>query len=116
MNMPKKLDKCPRTPECSARNVWQADNGTLFRFDKHDNDFVEHKCFVRNTSEKPTILYLSEWYNEHTKRTRWMGPFRTRQSAEKPPLDNVRWRTRSDNSHWKLRDVYTTNAEWVSVK
>lgn len=85
MNMPEKLTKCPKTPECSAKAVFRDQEGNLFRFDARELEFVPHICSTANASKLPEIAYCGEWYNTFTNRTRFTGPHRMRKSAETPP-------------------------------
>lgn len=114
MNMPEKLTKCPKTPECSAKVVFRDEEGHLFRFDARKLEFFPHKCSVQNASKLPELGYCGEWYNTTTKRTRFIGPVRMRRSAETPPADK-RYRQRGDNPEWVLMAVYMTPFNWRPV-
>lgn len=115
MNMPEKLGQCPVTPECTARKLYRDPEGNVYRLDVKRGEFVSHACSVKG-SEKPALMYLGEWYNTVTKRTRWIGPTRLRSSAEKPPTDQ-RYRKRgSAITEWVLVKVWVTQADWNPVK
>lgn len=101
-----RLEQCPKTSGCAARVVWKDADGNLFRLDGRSGDFVEHHCQVRG-SEKPTVAYLGEWYNPKTNRTRWVGPKRLRESAQRPPMDNSKL--------WKLRSVLRATLVWEEI-
>lgn len=81
-----RLEQCPKTPGCSARVVWRDADNKLWRLDTRIGEFTPHHCQVRG-SDAPTIVYLGEWYNKETGRTRWIGPKRVRKSAEIAPAD-----------------------------
>jgi hypothetical protein len=118
MSLPRKLDHCPRTPECMAKAVWiDDDTGSLFRMDGKHQAFVPHLCTVRG-SEKPKMVYLAEWYNTRTQRTRWVGPARMRSSVEKPPGDGIvrrPSRSQSADPQWVLRDTYVMEGDWCRL-
>lgn len=116
MNLPEKLSKCPRTLECTAKAVFQDDEGNLFRFDEHGKKFVPHVCTTKS-SEKPKIVYTGQWYNHDTNRTRWTGPFRMQRSAEIPPVDaRFRKRGSTDNPVWELKGIEVSELKWEPVK
>lgn len=117
-NLPQRLSKCPKTPECAAKAVFQDEDGNLFRFAVKVQAFVPHVCSSSaNSSTKPVITYLAEWYNTDSKRTRWVGPDRMRRTVEKAPPDG-RYRKRgSDNNPlWKLKKTYVAELDWKPVK
>lgn len=117
MAMPKRLDKCPISPECVHRKLVQdPDTGKLYQIDKSGN-FVTHVCTSKGThSNKPEVAYMGEWLNEETKRTRWIGPERMRKSAEKAPYDE-RYRKRgSKYTPWKLVATYITKFNWEKIE
>lgn len=88
MALPKKLDHCPITPECVQRRLFEQD-GTIYRYDERRGLFVPHACTSRGTeSVKPDMVFIAQWRNKRTGRTRWMGPTRMRKSVELPPSDN----------------------------
>lgn len=109
MSLPKKLNKCPRSPECVNRLLYQDDEGNLWNVD-HNKDFVEHKCSVKG-SDKPAVVYLAEWLNNATGRTRWVGPVRMKDSTKLPPPD--KYRARGDV--WELKGVYISDTNWKLV-
>jgi hypothetical protein len=85
------------------------DTGTIYRMDPRALTFVPHECNVRG-SELPTRVYVGKWFNRRTQRTRWIGPFRMRKSAENPPKDN---KTRHGHDEWKLDETYVAeNIHW----
>src|SRR5690606_37882977 len=84
-----KLSRCPKTPECTRKALWRKnDTGELFHLKARAMDFVAHTCNVRG-SELPKHVFIGEWYNKRTGRTRWVGPFRLQKSAEKRPADRT---------------------------
>jgi hypothetical protein len=119
IGMPVRIDHCPITPECSKRLVYinvpledvTAEN--VFAINAH-LELVPHVCTVMNASDKPEYVYLGEWKNSRTKRTRYMGPFRTRAQAEKPPKDDKLDPTRrgSFTTEWTLVKTHVCKPVW----
>lgn len=106
-----KLKRCPKTPECTRRALWRRDDtGELFQLGKKGTDFVEHACTVKG-SELPKHVYIGEWHNKRTGRTRWIGPTRLRRSAEIVPNDYT-----SAPEDWELKGTLIGSINWDSVK
>jgi len=115
MKMPKKLDKCPRTPECVAKTLYVDDDGELYRLDSKEG-FVLHICHVRG-SEQPKMAYLAEWYSNKTGRTRWVGPERMRKTVEHSPASlGFKRRGKDQQTEWVLKNVYVSELEWKPVE
>lgn len=114
MNLPERLTKCPRTPECTAKVVFRDSEGNLFRLDARSQSFEPHKCNAQSASELPAMAYVGEWFNKRTRRTRFIGPVRMRKSAEIPPKDEG-YRKRGSDDNWELKNVYVTSLNWQPV-
>lgn len=117
LSMPKPLDKCPRTPECVSQVLYKDDEGNLYRLDTKSREFVPHICSTKGASEKPRVVYLAEWRNIKTGRTRWVGPARMRKSVEIAPADGA-YRRRGPNgtSDWEHVATFITVTRWEAVK
>lgn len=111
LGIPERIGHCPITPECSKRLLYidvpledvKAEN---VYYINARQELVPHICTVVNASGKPEYIYLGEFKNNRTGRTRYMGPFRTRKQAEKTPKD--------DKLNPNRRG--TTSTEWVLVQ
>lgn len=112
MRLPEVVNKCPITPECTSKKLYKDDDGGIFRLDPKKG-FVPHVCNARG-SEMPKLMYVGEWYNKATKRSRFIGPFRMRRSAEIPPPDS-NYRKRGGNPVWQLKDTWVTETNWRRV-
>lgn len=110
MALPEKLDKCPRSPECTAKKLYRdKETGHLFAVSAK-GELIDHKCTVKD-SAPPKLAYLGVWYNQRTKRTRYVGPVRMRKSAEIPPNDYSGTK-KNERGSWKLQEVRISNLEW----
>lgn len=118
MSLPKKLDHCPITPECVQRRLFEQD-GNIYRYDERKGIFLPHTCTSKGTeSKKPDMIYLGEWRNRRTGRTRWVGPNRMRKSVEVPPADNGKVTGRSPDQRaeeWALVETYVARIDWERV-
>lgn len=112
MKLPEKLNKCPKTPECSAKLLYRDDEGNLYTLNIKGREFRPHICNTRNSGVKPSVAYLGEWYNKETKRTRWLGPERLRRTVEKPPYDERYRRRGSQETPWILKRVLISELDW----
>lgn len=108
--MPEVITQCPISPECTSKKLYKDDEGNIYRLDARMAEFVPHVCNTRS-SEIPGIMYVGEWYNSSTKRTRYVGPSRMRRSAEIPPADG-NYRKRGSNPVWTLVDVWISETRW----
>jgi len=113
MKMPEQLNRCPITPECTAKKLFTDGEGNIFRLDTHKQEFVPHTCRSRG-SEIPKVFYMGVWFNKATERIRYTGPYRMKKSAEVPPND-PNYKKRGDNPVWVLKDVQATDARWKSA-
>lgn len=119
LGMPQRIDHCPITPECSKRLLYinvpieevKAEN--VFAINGH-LELVPHVCTVHRASDKPEYVYIGVFLNSRTKRTRYMGPFRTRAQAEKVPKDDKLdpYRRGTYKTEWSLVDVYVSKPVW----
>lgn len=112
MSLPKTLAHCPISPECTAKKLYQDDDGKVYRIS--GSSFVPHLCTVKN-SEKPELAYLGEWFNHDTGRTRWIGPVRMRRTAEIAPTDGRFKRRGAAKTGWELMGVHITDLKWTKV-
>lgn len=110
----KQLDHCPKDPACNAKKLFENEDGELLRVDTKMNFFV-HQCSTKGRSETPAIVWMSEWFNPRTLRTRYVGPKRLRKSAEKPPADGSGTRRNNGKSDWELRGIYKGTVTWEPV-
>lgn len=116
MSIPKRLSKCPAARECSTGVVFQdEETGNLYRFDERTKKFIDHKCSTRNASEAPKLVFLGEWYNKETGRTRYLGPERMRKSVERAPNDEA-YRKRGSNPAWVHKQTFIAELDWKPVK
>ncbi len=113
MALPKMLDKCPITPECTLRKLYRDDStGRIYVIDAKNN-FIEHVCSTKS-SEAPVYVFTGEWYNHRTQRVRYIGPFRSRKSVFIPPADSAYVKTGRRNE-WQLRRVLMSKLSWEDV-
>lgn len=106
-----KLDKCPITPGCTARLLFRhIDSGTIYRLAQREAGMTTHECKAR-LSEKPSSVFLGEFFNSRTGKTRYVGPARLQRSAEKTPKDDT-----SSPEDWKHIDTYEGTITWKSLK
>lgn len=114
MALPEKLDKCPITPECTAKKLYRdKETGHLFVVSAH-GELLDHKCTVRS-SLPPKVVYLGVWYNKRTKRTRYVGPQRMRKSVEIAPNDYSGTK-KNEHGSWMLQEVRVSNLEWKTAE
>jgi hypothetical protein len=112
-----KITKCPITPECSKRILYidvpleDVTPENVFAINV-ERDMVQHVCTYNRPQGKPETAYLGVWLNKRSKRTRYMGPFRTRAQAEKTPKDDHRDPSRRDVDEWKLLETCITELKW----
>lgn len=111
-----KLDKCPIDPACVKRVLFRDEDGNLFQFDARTKNFKTHECNVM-ASELPTHLWVGEWFNERTGRTRFTNPVRLKRSAMIPPNDNRNSKKKNPLSVWKfIQFRYVEIPEWQVLK
>lgn len=110
MALPSILDRCPITPECTARKLFRDEaDGKLYYMEARSKELKPHKCNVRG-SEEPEYAYLAVWKNKRTGRTRYVGPVRQRRSALLLPADS-----RSDETMWELLSLKRSKVAWEDV-
>jgi hypothetical protein len=119
LGIPQRIGHCPITPECSKRLLYidvpleevKAEN---VYYINAKQELVPHVCTVVHASGKPEYVYLGEFLNTRTKRTRFMGPFRTRKQAEKSPKDDKLDPSRRGSSYteWTLVKTHVSKPVW----
>lgn len=117
-DIPQKINFCPITPECSKHMLYidvpleDVKPENVFAITR--DGIIPHVCTIKNASAKPGYVYLSEWYNTRTRRTRYMGPFRTRAQSEKSPKDDKLDANRRGSfyNEWELKQVYVAKPVW----
>lgn len=110
MNLPgyTVLETCPITPGCGRTGLHRHnDTGEVFQLNKANYTFEKHVCKSAKTGDKPTVVYLGEWFNKRTKKTRFIGPTRLPKSARLMPKDE-----RSGNDDWELKGTYVAELNW----
>lgn len=121
--MPSKIAFCPITPECSKRSTYidvpleEVKPENVFEINSK-LEFVPHVCTTARASSLPSHIYMGEFVNGRTKRTRYMGPFRSRAQAEKAPKDDKydpKRRQIGGDSEWSLVKVHVTKPTWKVV-
>lgn len=119
MSLPKELDHCPATPECTARKLYQTEDGKLFKYDLNTGKFKPHVCSANGiVSTLPRLVFSGEFLNLRTGRTRYTGPTRLRSSALKPPADSSppKGAKYDKKSEWKLVQLHYDELDWKPVK
>lgn len=104
------LGVCPKTPGCTAKRLFRnKETGELFRVDVRANRMVRHECRVLG-GKIPTVVYITEWFNSRTGKTRYTGPSRILRTSLTYPSD-----THSRPQEWRYRGSKTAKVDWVDV-
>lgn len=105
-----KLTTCPTNEACMSTSLFKDSNGELFEYHKEADTLVLHKHRFSAASQKPTRVYLSEWFNPMTKRKRYIGPVRLMRSALLKPADATSKRPGADG--WVHKKLFVSDLEW----
>jgi hypothetical protein len=120
LGIPQRIGYCPITPECSKKLLYidapleDVKPENVYYINAH-KELVPHVCTVVNASGIPEYVYIGEFLNSRTKRTRYMGPFRTRKQAEVFPKDDKldpRRRTIGRGTEWQLVKTHVAKPVW----
>jgi hypothetical protein len=121
--MPQRINFCPITPECSKRLLYidvpleEVKPENVFYISAREG-LIPHVCTIHGASGIPEFIYLGEFLNSRTKRTRYMGPFRTRKQAEIPPKDDKldpKRRQVGRSGEWTLVKTHVSKPAWKTA-